>query len=118
MDPRLKIIPFSLSGTNVEFVELKSRVKLKMRVWERGVGETLACGTGICAIAAAGVRTERTAREINVSARGGDFSVLWDEGSGNIFLTGPAQEVFSGAVDRDYLANGRQQEQVSCLSSL
>ena len=110
--------PFFPERTNVEFVELKSRNQAKMRVWERGVGETLACGTGICAIAAAGFKTERTSREINISAPGGEFSVLWSEGSGNIFLTGPAQEVFSGVLDLDYLATCREQEQVSCLSNL
>jgi diaminopimelate epimerase len=81
---------------NTEFVNVLSRDHLKMRVWERGSGETMACGTGACAVAVAGALNGLTDRNATVSLRGGDLKIRWDEGSGRVFMTGPAAEVFQG----------------------
>lgn len=81
--------------TNAEFVEVVSRTEVKQRTWERGVGETLACGTGACAVVVAGVLAGRTDREILVHLRGGDLGVAWDD-DGRVRLRGPAVEVFEG----------------------
>lgn len=82
--------------TNVEFVEVLSRVEVRQRTWERGSGETWACGTGASAVCVAGVLTGRTDRTIFNHLLGGDLSLLWDEASGHVFMTGPATEVFQG----------------------
>ncbi len=81
---------------NVHFVQVDSRNELKMRTWERGSGVTLACGTGACAVCAAGVLTGRTARQVLAHLPGGDLSLRWDEPTGHMFMTGPAEEVFTG----------------------
>lgn len=86
--------------TNVEFVEVCGPKELKVRVWERGSGETLACGTGACAVAVAGMLTGRTGRECVVRLKGGDLSIRIDETSGHVFMTGPAKEVFKGEYKR------------------
>jgi diaminopimelate epimerase len=82
--------------TNVEFVEVLNRETVRQRTWERGSGETLACGTGACAVCVAGVLTGRTERRITSKLLGGDLQLEWDEPSNHVFMTGPAAEVFSG----------------------
>ena len=82
--------------TNTEFVEVKSSGLLKMRVWERGSGETLACGTGACATVAAFVSEGITEREVTVTLLGGDLHIHWEEADGHIYMTGPAVTVFEG----------------------
>ncbi len=82
--------------TNVEFIEVISRTELRQRTWERGSGETWACGTGASAVCVAGVLTGRTEREVSIHLLGGDLSLRWDETSNHVFLTGGAVEVFSG----------------------
>jgi diaminopimelate epimerase len=82
--------------TNVEFVEVLSRGEVRQRTWERGSGETWACGTGASAVCVAGALTGRTDRTILNHLLGGDISLLWDETSGHVFMTGPATEVFQG----------------------
>lgn len=67
-----------------------------MRVWERGSGETLACGTGACAVAVAGVLAGRTVRDIVAHLPGGDLELSWSEKDNHVFMKGPAVEVFSG----------------------
>jgi diaminopimelate epimerase len=81
---------------NAEFVQVISRREVRMRVWERGSGETLACGTGACAVAVAGVLTGRTDRKILAHLPGGDLELEWSEADNNVYMTGPATEVFSG----------------------
>jgi diaminopimelate epimerase len=81
--------------TNVEFAQVIATDRVRLRVWERGVGETLACGTGACATLVAGVLTGRTADEATIELPGGDLIVRWP-GSGPVLMTGPAEEVFSG----------------------
>jgi len=80
--------------TNVEFVEIKSPGNVKARVWERGVGETQACGTGACAIVVAGVLQQKLERRTRVSLKGGDLFIEWDNKSNHVFMTGPAEEDF------------------------
>ncbi len=85
--------------TNTEFVQVAGDGVLKMRVWERGSGETLACGTGACATLVAAALTGRSGREAVVKLRGGDLSIKWDEASNHVFMTGPATFVFDGEID-------------------
>lgn len=80
--------------TNVEFIEVVSRDELKMKVWERGAGITLACGTGACASLVAAHLTDRTDREARIHLDSGDLTITWDEESGHVFKQGPAREVF------------------------
>lgn len=82
--------------TNVEFVKVNCPDDVTFRVWERGSGETLACGTGSCAVAVACVLTGRTQRKITAHALGGDLQLLWSETDNHVYMTGPAVEVFSG----------------------
>jgi diaminopimelate epimerase len=82
--------------TNVEFVRVDNRGEYTMRVWERGSGETLACGTGACAVLVAGVLTGRLDRKVIGHLRGGDLLLEWDEATNHVFMTGPAVEVFEG----------------------
>ncbi|HUG66900.1 MAG TPA: diaminopimelate epimerase [Pirellulaceae bacterium] len=81
---------------NVEFVEVISPTEVRQRTWERGSGETWACGTGASAVCVAGVLAGRTERKILNHLRGGDLELEWDEASNRVFMTGPATEVFSG----------------------
>ena len=83
---------------NAEFVRVLNRRELEMRVWERGSGETLACGTGACACAAAMMSAGKLDREAVVHLAGGDLAVRWDEKSGQMFMTGPAVTVFDGEL--------------------
>jgi diaminopimelate epimerase len=82
--------------TNVEFVRVTRPDEMTLRVWERGSGETLACGTGACATAVAGVLTGRTQRRITAHLPGGDLQLHWSEKDNRVYMTGPAVEVFSG----------------------
>lgn len=82
--------------TNVEFIEVLNRKTVRQRTWERGSGETLACGTGACAVCVAGVLTGRTERRITSKLLGGDLQLEWDEQTNHVFMTGPAAEVFTG----------------------
>jgi diaminopimelate epimerase len=80
---------------NVEFVKVNSGTDAHMRVWERGSGETLACGTGACAVAVAGVLTGRFDRKVTIHLLGGDLDIEWGADN-HVYKTGPAVEVFSG----------------------
>jgi diaminopimelate epimerase len=82
--------------TNVEFVEVLATGEVRQRTWERGSGETWACGTGASAVCVAGVLTGRTDRTILNHLVGGDLLLRWDESTNHVFMTGPAVEVFSG----------------------
>ncbi|HKI34428.1 MAG TPA: diaminopimelate epimerase [Gemmataceae bacterium] len=81
---------------NVHFVQVRSPREVTMRTWERGSGITLACGTGACAVAVAGVLTGRTGRDLLAHLPGGDLHLRWDEKDNHVYMTGPAVEVFSG----------------------
>ncbi len=81
---------------NVHYVQVQSDNEVTMRTWERGSGVTLACGTGACAVAVAGVLTGRSGRRITAHLPGGDLLLHWSEQDGHVHMTGPAVEVFSG----------------------
>ena len=85
--------------TNTEFVKVLDRQNVRMRVWERGTGETLACGTGCCATAVACVLNGLTDDEITVHVLGGDIKVKWDRENDRVYMTGPATTVFSGEIE-------------------
>lgn len=84
---------------NTEFVNVLDDSTLRMRVWERGSGETLACGTGACASVSAMASLGKLGREAVVCLAGGELEVRWDESSGHVFMTGPAVTVFHGELD-------------------
>jgi len=81
---------------NAHWAQVISRDAVRMRTWERGSGITLACGTGACAVCVAGVLTGRTNRRILTHLPGGDLTIEWRESDNNVYMTGPATEVFSG----------------------
>ncbi len=84
--------------TNVEFIEVVNPGELKMKVWERGAGITLACGTGACAAVVAAFLTGRSDRQAVVHLDGGDLEIVWDKDTNHIFKTGPANYVFNGWI--------------------
>ena len=84
---------------NTEFVQVLDRKHVKMRVWERGSGETLACGTGACAVLAACVLNDRTDPEAQIELLGRTLSIRWDRKADKLYMTGPAVEVFSGEIE-------------------
>jgi diaminopimelate epimerase len=92
--------------TNVEFVEILGPEEINMRVWERGCGETLACGTGSCASVVAGALNGLTQRKVTVHLRGGDLLIEWLDDN-HLYMTGPAAEVFEGEIEADVLENWR-----------
>lgn len=82
--------------SNIEFIELINNENIKMRVWERGAGETLACGTGACASAVSCVLNGYTSRAINVELLGGTLKIEWSDQDNHVYMTGPATTVFEG----------------------
>ena len=84
---------------NTEFIQVVSRSELRMRVWERGSGETAACGTGACAVAVAGVLTGRTDRRVLIHLVGGDLTIEWRESDDHVAMRGEAVEVFRGEIE-------------------
>jgi len=84
---------------NTEFVQVLDRNTLKMRVWERGAGETLACGTGACAVLVSSVLNGISNRCVVVKLLGGDLIIEWNESDNHVYMTGPATKVFDGEID-------------------
>lgn len=84
---------------NAEFCQVIDRTHAKMRVWERGTGETLACGTGTCATAVACILNGKTEDEMTITLLGGDLIIRWDREKNVIYMTGPARVVFDGEID-------------------
>lgn len=101
LGPAFETCPRFPEGVNTEFVRVDSRRSLTMRVWERGSGETLACGTGACAAVAAAVTDGLTDADVTVRLRGGCLSVHWDGGDAPVTMTGPAVTVFEGDWPED-----------------
>lgn len=97
--PALENHPMFPNRTNVEFAEVIDRQHIFMRVWERGTGETLACGTGCCAAAVAGVLNGLTDSKITVKLLGGELDIEWDREQNLVYMTGPAETVFEGETD-------------------
>lgn len=84
---------------NTEFVHCIDRQTVEMRVWERGSGETLACGTGACAVAVSSILNNLTDTQVTVKLLGGDLQIEWDREKNHVFMTGPAKVVFDGVID-------------------
>ena len=104
--PRIESHKLFPNKVNVEFVEALDRDELKVRVWERGVGETLACGTGACAAVAAGVALGIVDRKCTVHLLGGDLQVEYGE---SMLMTGPAEKAYEGIVDLEHVLAGHRQ---------
>lgn len=98
--PHFESHPMFPNRTNTEFVEVIDRTHLNMRVWERGSGETLACGTGACAVLAVSVSLGLCEREATVHLLGGNLNICWLEEDGHIYMTGPATTVFEGELNQ------------------
>ena len=96
LGPLFEHHPIFPKRTNTEFVEVISSTKIKMRVWERGAGETLACGTGACAAAVASVLNGHTGRSLDVELKGGVLHIDWDKSDDHVYMTGGAVAVFDG----------------------
>lgn len=94
--PLLENHPLFPKKANIEFITVRNPNHLRMRVWERGSGETWACGTGACASLVAGVLTGRCGRKAVLSLNGGDLMVEWDKKTGHVFQSGPAAFVYDG----------------------
>lgn len=84
--------------SNIEFIEIIDRKNIKMRVWERGTGETLACGTGACATAVACIINELTERKVKIELLGGNLEIEWNNKDNHVYMTGPATTVFEGEI--------------------
>lgn len=97
--PKVEHHPLFPRRTNTEFAQVISPTHIKMRVWERGAGETLACGTGACATAVAAVLNGKTERKVTLELLGGNLEIEWSEADNHVYMTGPAVTVFEG----DYL---------------
>jgi diaminopimelate epimerase len=102
LGPRIETHPLFPRRVNVEFVEPLGTIptgRLRMRVWERGSGETAACGTGACAVVVAAHLTGRGRRRTDVELLGGDLAIEWSEADDHVYMTGSATEVFSGEIE-------------------
>jgi diaminopimelate epimerase len=99
LGPKVEVDSHFPKRVNVEFVEVVSRSEVRQRTWERGSGETFACGTGAGAVCVAGVLTGRTDRNVTIHLLGGDLEIEWRESNNHVYKTGPAAEVFSGEWD-------------------
>jgi diaminopimelate epimerase len=98
LGPRIEHHPAFPERVNVEFVGVVSPSELVQRTWERGSGETLACGSGACAAAVAGVLSGRSARDVSIRLRGGTLRIRWPADDGPVYMTGPAAHVFDGEL--------------------
>lgn len=97
--PEFECHPWFPRRINTEFVEVLNEHEVNMRVWERGSGETLACGTGACASAVACILNHKTADRITLHLAGGDLQVCWEQDTNRVFMTGPATVVFDGEME-------------------
>lgn len=100
LGPALEKHPLFPRKTNVEFIRVDSRTELTMKVWERGAGPTLACGTGACASAVAAILNKKTERKVTVHLPGGDLLIEWGEDN-HVYMTGPATYVFKANLLED-----------------
>ncbi|MBP1999342.1 diaminopimelate epimerase [Paenibacillus shirakamiensis] len=97
--PLLEVHPYFPRKINVEFTTITSRDRVEMRVWERGAGPTLACGTGACATLVSSVLNGFTDRAAWVGLKGGDLYIEWDEQDNHVYMSGPAAEVYQGYIE-------------------
>jgi diaminopimelate epimerase len=103
LGPQIETLPLFPNRVNVEFAQVLDQGKIRMRVWERGVGITLACGTGACATAVAAVRRGLTGRKVELMLDGGSLFIEWREDDNHVLMTGPTAMPFRGRVDLDKL---------------
>lgn len=94
--PKMEVAEIFPNKSNIEFIKVIDRDHIEMRVWERGSGETMACGTGACAAVVASVLNGFTDRNVRVSLPGGELRIRWDEGNNHVYLSGPAEFVCDG----------------------
>jgi diaminopimelate epimerase len=106
LGPRLETHDAFPNRVNVEFVEVVSRSHVRQRTWERGAGETLACGSGACAATVASILRGATDARVRVELRGGDLEVSWAGGGASVYMTGPAATVFTGTIEVEPPASG------------
>lgn len=99
LGPRIENLPLFPQRTNVEFAQVLDEGRIRMRVWERGVGVTLACGSGACATAVAAMRRGLTGRKVELILDGGTLTIEWREEDGHVLMTGPTAMPFRGQVD-------------------
>jgi diaminopimelate epimerase len=99
LGPAVQASPRFDQGVNVGFMQVVSRNQVRLRVFERGVGETLACGTGACAAVVAGIRLGLLDASADVHTRGGVLTISWAGGDTPVMMTGPATTVFQGEID-------------------
>jgi diaminopimelate epimerase len=99
LGPRIEHHPMFPERVNVEFVGVVSKTELVQRTWERGSGETLACGSGACAAAVAAVLSGRASRDVSIRLRGGVLRIRWPADDGPVYMTGPAAHVFDGELE-------------------
>lgn len=99
LGPKVENHPLFPEKVNVEIAHVINHGKIRMRVWERGVGITEACGTGACAVAVAGVRRGLTSRKVTVLLDGGELDIEWRESDNHVIMTGPVTEVYRGEVE-------------------
>jgi diaminopimelate epimerase len=99
LGPRIETHDAFPNRVNVEFVEVVSRSHVRQRTWERGAGETLACGSGACAVTVASILRGATDARVRVELRGGDLEVSWAGGGASVYMTGPAVTVFTGTFE-------------------
>ena len=96
--PAFENHPLFPARINTEFVNVIDSQNLRMRVWERGAGETLACGTGACAVAVAAILNQKSSPEVTIHLLGGDLQIAWQGGDAPVYMTGAATTVFEGEI--------------------
>jgi len=100
---KIEINPLFPEKTNVDFVHVINKYEASVKVWERGAGKTLACGTGACAVLAAGVKSNLLDRKATINLPGGSLMIEWAEEDNHIYMTGPAEEIFRGVCSEKIL---------------
>ncbi len=103
LGPELENHPMWPNRANIEFTHIVSPNEIEMRVWERGSGETMACGTGACACAVAAMATGRCERQVDVKLPGGILKIFWNPENNHVYMTGPAVTVFEGIYNPHYI---------------
>jgi diaminopimelate epimerase len=96
--PQIEQHPAFPNRVNVEFITPVGRDRIRQRTWERGVGETLACGSGACAVAVVSMLRDLVDRAVTIELRGGELEIRWEDAGSSVFMTGPAAEVFRGEI--------------------
>jgi diaminopimelate epimerase len=98
LGPRIEHHDAFPNRVNVEFIRVETRDRIRQRTWERGTGETLACGSGACAVAVTAMLRGVVDRRVTVELRGGELEIVWESDDSHVFMTGPAVEVFAGRI--------------------